>query len=91
MPQGRLQDYIRGGGGDEGKQGEGGSSCSEWFFFAPFSRFYSVEGTKLKFAKKSFAIFFTFFWLMNGLPGCEEGHQEPYSGDLKTPQYHKLA
>ena len=28
---------------------------------------------------------------MNGLPGCEDGDQEPCSGELKTQQYHKLA
>ena len=38
-----------------------------------------------------FHFFFTFFGLMNGLPGCEDGDQEPYSGELKTQQYHRLA
>ena len=34
---------------------------------------------------------FTFFGLMNFVPGCEDGDQEPCSGELKTQQYHKLA
>ena len=65
--QGRLQDYIR-GGGEEGKQGERGSGCSEWFFHAPF---YSKEGkfcTKLKFAtKKIFCNFYIFlgWWILS--------------------------
>ena len=92
--QGRLQDYIRGGGGEEGKQGEGGSGCSEWFFFASFSPllFWGREILhKAQIWKKNLLPFLHFFGLMNFVPGCEDGDQEPCSGELKTQQYHKLA